>query len=130
MPPRALRVVLWSTVILFSLLGIVSVISRGVLLTTAASENLSDVEKQVLEMMYGHSPRKLEALEEAPKITGRYVRHRLLAMLHIIPGGLFLAFAPLQFSSKFRNRHLDFHRRTAKRSSPFEEETLLSIVNG
>ncbi|MGZ8832768.1 MAG: hypothetical protein ACXW19_06190 [Thermoanaerobaculia bacterium] len=62
MPPRALRVVLWSTVILFSVLVIVSVISRGVLLATAASENLSDVEKQVLEMMYGDSPRKLEAL--------------------------------------------------------------------
>jgi hypothetical protein len=31
-------------------------------------------------------------------------------LLHIVPGGVFLVLAPLQFSSRIRSRHIAFHR--------------------
>jgi uncharacterized membrane protein len=34
----------------------------------------------------------------------------VLTLIHILPGGLFLALAPLQFVPGIRERHLQFHR--------------------
>jgi len=39
-----------------------------------------------------------------------FARHMLLTLIHILPGGLFLALTPLQFSRSFRQKHLQFHR--------------------
>ncbi|HET9307565.1 MAG TPA: DUF2306 domain-containing protein [Candidatus Sulfotelmatobacter sp.] len=39
-----------------------------------------------------------------------FARHTLLTLIHILPGGLFLALAPLQFSRSFRQKHLQLHR--------------------
>ena len=39
-----------------------------------------------------------------------FVAHPLLIFLQIIPGSIFLALAPFQFSSRIRSRHLHFHR--------------------
>lgn len=41
----------------------------------------------------------------------RYVQHPRSALLHIIPGLVFLALAPLQFVTRIRQRHIRFHRR-------------------
>jgi uncharacterized membrane protein len=41
---------------------------------------------------------------------GRFAARPFLTLLHVVPGGLFLALAPLQFSSRIRNRHIGFHR--------------------
>ncbi|HEY3043087.1 MAG TPA: DUF2306 domain-containing protein [Vicinamibacterales bacterium] len=41
----------------------------------------------------------------------RYVQHPLLAVLHIVPGLVFLTLAPLQFVPRIRQRHLRVHRR-------------------
>lgn len=40
----------------------------------------------------------------------RYVQHPWVALLHIVPGLLFLTLAPLQFVPRIRQRHIGFHR--------------------
>lgn len=46
----------------------------------------------------------------AAALDGGFAPHTLLTLVHILPGGLFLALALLQFSRSFRNKHLQFHR--------------------
>jgi len=40
----------------------------------------------------------------------RYVEHPWVALLHMIPGLLFLTLAPLQFVARIRERHIGLHR--------------------
>lgn len=40
----------------------------------------------------------------------RYVQHPYFALLHIVPGVLFLTFAPLQFVARIRQRRANLHR--------------------
>ena len=40
----------------------------------------------------------------------RYVEHPSLALLHMVPGLLFLTLAPLQFVARIRQRRIDLHR--------------------
>ena len=44
----------------------------------------------------------------------RYVEHPGVALLHIIPGLLFLTLAPLQFVSRIRERRLSLHRQLGR----------------
>lgn len=39
-----------------------------------------------------------------------FVDHPTITAFHVILGAVYLAMAPLQFSSKLRSKHLDFHR--------------------
>ena len=39
-----------------------------------------------------------------------FARHMALTLIHLLPGGLFLAFAPLQFVPSIRQKHLQVHR--------------------
>jgi len=58
--------------------------------------------------------RAYEALDSEPAllrmVEQRFRDHAAATFLHIVPGALFLALVPLQFSARFRNRHLRFHR--------------------
>jgi len=49
-------------------------------------------------------------IQEAYALDRWFLGHPLLALLHVVPGAIFLAVAPLQFSSHIRNRWLRFHR--------------------
>jgi len=46
----------------------------------------------------------------AAGLDAGFARHMALTLLHILPAGLFLALAPLQFMATIRQRHLQFHR--------------------
>ena len=39
-----------------------------------------------------------------------FARHMALTLVHILPGGLFLVLAPLQFMPSMRRKHLPLHR--------------------
>jgi uncharacterized membrane protein len=41
----------------------------------------------------------------------RYVEHPVVALVHIVPGLVFIVLAPLQFIPRIRQRQLRFHRR-------------------
>ena len=47
---------------------------------------------------------------EAATMNAGFARHRLLTMLHITPGLLFILLAPLQFVRRLRNRNPKLHR--------------------
>lgn len=44
----------------------------------------------------------------------RYIQHPWASLIHIIPGVLFLTFAPLQFIARIRQRRINFHRGLGK----------------
>ena len=46
----------------------------------------------------------------AAALDAGFARHMALTLLHILPGGLFLVLATLQFMPSIRQRHLQFHR--------------------
>lgn len=52
----------------------------------------------------------LGALPGIDSFSFRYAEHQVLALLHILPGLLFLVLAPLQFIPRIRQRHIRFHR--------------------
>jgi len=51
---------------------------------------------------------------EAAALDAGFARHRLLTMVHIIPGLLFVVLAPLQFVGKLRSRRPGLHRWTGR----------------
>jgi uncharacterized membrane protein len=51
-----------------------------------------------------------ERPEELARFDRPFAAHPRLTLLHVVPGGLFLALAPLQFSARMRSRHLRIHR--------------------
>src|SRR6202163_2415160 len=46
----------------------------------------------------------------AVALDAGFARHVALTLVHILPGGLFLVLAPLQFMPSLRQRHLQLHR--------------------
>src|ERR1700693_5819004 len=46
----------------------------------------------------------------AAALDAGFARHIALTLVHILPGGLFLVLAPLQFMPSIRQRHLQVHR--------------------
>lgn len=48
--------------------------------------------------------------QDAEKFDRGFLTHPVLTSLHIVPGSIFLIVASFQFSSRIRNRHIDFHR--------------------
>ena len=46
----------------------------------------------------------------AAVLDAGFARHMALTLIHILPGGLFFALAPLQFMPSIRQKHLQFHR--------------------
>jgi uncharacterized membrane protein len=50
----------------------------------------------------------------AAALDAGFARHVALTLVHILPGGLFLVLATLQFMPSIRQRHLQFHRWTGR----------------
>lgn len=94
-----LRRVLWFGVALLAAIGITAAIGRSYSLTTGGLSY-----SQISRMVPAH------IVQEAYDFDRWFVSYPVLTFLHVIPGGLLLALAPLQFSSRIRNRHLRFHR--------------------
>jgi uncharacterized membrane protein len=46
----------------------------------------------------------------AAALDAGFARHIVLTLLHILPGGLFLVLATMQFMPSIRQKHLQFHR--------------------
>jgi uncharacterized membrane protein len=84
--PAAVRI-LWSIVILLALIGVAIVVRRSLNLLAPSP-----------------APSRVLALDAG------FAAHRLLTMVHIIPGFLFVVLAPLQFVRSLRNRRPQLHR--------------------
>jgi hypothetical protein len=94
-----LRRVLWFGVALLAAVGITSAIGRSF---SVATGGLS--YSQISQML------PAQIVQEGYDFDRWFASYPVLTFLHVIPGGLLLALAPFQFSSRIRNRHLRFHR--------------------
>jgi uncharacterized membrane protein len=80
-------ILLWSAVILLTAFGLLSVVNRAIVTVRGGPVNAID---------------------------RRYTEHAVVTFVHIAPGALFLALAPLQFVGPIRRRWLSFHRTSGR----------------
>src|SRR5690242_4019757 len=85
----------WTAVVVLALIGIAAVSRRTLVLLWPA------------QFAGKHS-------SPAAALDAGFARHMALTLVHILPGGLFLALAPLQFIPTFRQKHLRLHRWTGR----------------
>ena len=86
---RASRI-LWCTVIFLVVIGVAAVTRRTLVLFWPGKFG-------------GHA-------SPAAALDAGFARHMLLTLIHILPGGLFLTLASLQFAPSIRQKHLRLHR--------------------
>lgn len=53
-------------------------------------------------------------IPEEGEFDRRYAQYPILAYAHILPGVVYLILTPFQVSRRFRNRHLDLHRKMGR----------------
>jgi len=111
-PPFVLRL-LWVGVALLVLIGVGAVVGRGVFPGDFA-RRAEPARQEVLAALDREDPLAAQRPAEIDRFDDRFGDDPLMTMLHILPGGLLLLLAPLQFSSRIRNRHIPFHRRLGR----------------
>jgi uncharacterized membrane protein len=98
-PGIRLRRALWSAVILLALIGVAVVVRRLVQLVPIVARGY-------------HAPPAAPnpVAAQFAALDDLFARYRILTLVHIVPGLLFMILGPLQFSSTIRARHLRWHR--------------------
>jgi uncharacterized membrane protein len=109
LPPAPVVRALWVGVALLLAVGLSSVVGRGALPGDFA-RRAEPARQDVLAALDREDPRASERPVEIDRFDERFRDDPLMTMLHILPGGLILLLAPLQFSSRIRQRHIRFHR--------------------
>lgn len=90
-------------------LGVAASIGRGFFLSDFATR-AEPLRQQILHAFGRTDPFATERALDLSIFDGRYGAHPLATVLHVLPGGLFLLLAPLQFSPWVRSRFIQFHR--------------------
>ena len=96
---NVLRLALWCGVVVLTLLGIASALGR------AASVANGGLTYEQLQRLF-----PAVIVQEAFEFDRWFAAHPAHTLAHVVLGGLFLALAPLQFSSRVRERYVRFHR--------------------
>lgn len=99
----ALRSALWCGVVVLAVIGVAAAVWRVIAL---AGGGLS--YEQVERLM------PAESVREAYEFDRWFAARPALTLLHVVPGALLLALAPLQFSKRVRERHARLHRRAGR----------------
>lgn len=86
---RPRHVLLWSAVVVLALTGVAAAVRRTFVL---------------------FYPSLAAHAQSAEAFDSSFAQHRMLTLIHILPGMLFMILAPLQFVPAIRARHLQFHR--------------------
>jgi uncharacterized membrane protein len=68
------------------------------------------VRQWLMEAFHRTDPFALQRPAELAKVDGKFAAHPFITLWHVLPGGLFLMFAPLQFATWIRTRHIRVHR--------------------
>lgn len=97
------RRVLWSIVIFLVVIGVGVVVRRTVHLVPILISGYTPP-----------TPSANPALTQFAALDDVFARYPVLTLIHILPALVFVVLAPLQFSSKFRQRHLKWHRRNGR----------------
>lgn len=101
-------VVLWSCVIALALLGVTAAVMRAIHIDDLGSR-AEPLRRDVLRSL-GRTDGSINRAQDVAAFDASYAAHPVVTLLHVIPGGLFLALAPLQFVARIRNRHRRVHR--------------------
>jgi predicted membrane protein DUF2306 len=96
-------------VALLVLIGVGAAVGRAVFRGDFAAR-ADPVRQQLLTALRLEDPLAMHRPAELNRFDVRYGENRFATLLHVVPGGLFLILAPLQFSSRIRSRYLPFHR--------------------
>ena len=93
------RRALWSAVIFLAFIGVAVAIRRIIYLGPILANGYS-----APAVAPGSRGAQFVALDEV------FARHPILTMIHVVPGLLFMALGPFQFSRSIRARHVQWHR--------------------
>ncbi len=107
-PPWLSRSIQAAVAILVTI-GVAASFGRGVFVSDLATR-AEPIRQQVLHALGGADPFVTERAADLSLFDGRYGAHPLATILHVLPGGVFLLLAPLQFSSRVRSRFIQLHR--------------------
>lgn len=99
--------VLWAATVLLVFLGVFAAALRVTRPDYAASAE--PMRQRALASLGRSDPPGMDRLAVGREVDARFIAHRGLTLLHVVPGALYLVFAPLQFSKRIRRR-LTFHR--------------------
>ncbi len=97
-----MRATLRVTVVLLVVIGVAAAIARGLFIGDLVHR------AEFIRLRLIDSPPHSEA--ELAEVDNKFGSHRFTTLLHIVPGGIFLLLAPIQFIPTIRNRYLRAHR--------------------
>lgn len=123
-PSPALIRALWTVVALLVALGVFAAVGRTVFLDDFIART-EPVRLWNMAALGRNDPMALRRQAEVARMDGSFATHPKLTLLHVVPGGLFLLFAPLQFSSRVRTRNLALHRWSGRILLPLLLATVL-----
>ena len=89
-PKTGLVRLLWTCIWILAFIGLAAAVRRLLALDLPAQFSRSNSPTAALDIGFS--------------------RHKLLTLMHILPGMLFMVLGPLQLSRTIRNQHLRFHR--------------------
>lgn len=123
-PSFALTRVVWAATALLVALGVTAAVGR-VVFPTDFITRADPVRLWTMAALGREDPMTLQRPAELARVDGSFAAHPALTLLHVVPGGLFLLFAPLQFSSRVRARNPALHRWSGRILLPMLIVTLL-----
>jgi hypothetical protein len=100
---------LWIAVVLLVMVGVTAAVGRGLFLPDLA-RRADPVRQRAMMTLQRSDPFLARRPEELARFDGRFADNPVPTLLHVLPGGLFLVLAPLQFIPRIRDRHLQLHR--------------------
>ena len=93
------------------------VVSRAKTMKIASTLGWIAIVLAVLLMLFSGANRLGSLTQDAATADAlgvRYIEHPWVSLFHIVPGVLFLTFAPLQFVARIRRRRISIHRGSAR----------------
>ena len=106
-------VALWTALIACVALGVVAVGLRLRHPSDAAMQ-LEELRQTILSIVHDTQVPPGSRLTEVASFDGRFRDHSLMTFAHIVTGGVFLVFVPLQLARPVRDRFPAFHRWTGR----------------
>jgi uncharacterized membrane protein len=103
------RRTVWTFTVLLCLIGVGAAVGRTVF-TADLSTRMLPARAVILEAFDRRDPDPEGYAALVRYTDSRYAAHPRLALMHVLPGALFLLLAPLQFSRTIRRRNLTLHR--------------------
>jgi hypothetical protein len=107
------RRALGTAVALLIAVGLVAVIARVVYPGDLVAR-IDPGRTIVFDALHVRDPFAAERPAGLAAIDDKFASHRVITLLHILPGAIFFLLAPFQFSARMRSAHIGWHRWTGR----------------